>query len=767
MFGRQIVLFESENLGTGQYGEVCRAKFNGLPCAAKIFHTTRVKVSHPDPSAYLNTLFEELSLARHPNLVQYLGPYHSPGAQLPVLLMEICEESLNTFLARSTDQLPYHTQLNISHDISLALVYLHSNNVVHGNLTGSNVLIVSGARAKVTDFGLTQLHVPASRRSSNFGYVPPNALDKPPTQMTRLDDVFAFGVLGIQISTRQLPCPTEHSEVVYLPEYEQEVRVSVPEIKRRQSHLKLISDTNPLKPLCLQCLKNDEISSAKELSDTLSKLKQSYHCTEGSSELQVDCNARKEVMQQLKEQKALTEAKTKEVEECVRECKRLQQIVASHELQTKERTAEVQLNTHTVEELHMHVEAYEHTTQSQRREICELRDKLQEYLSVIVTRDRQIEENQKELATKSEASMHAIEVKERQVQTLKRELQETKEQMQIQLRQRDDVIANFQQLLQEKETMILEMRQKLEEMERRYQQDQAAAVAKLMIPGTVWEGSLAPERMFRGSAVVHEDTAYFVPFNSHSVYAYQNTKGQESWSVLPHNPNWNFGLVVITSLLTSVGGSTKNLLSLVDEGGRKRWMVVLPPMLSVRSKAACVTTEQALVVAGGYADGRCLDTVEVMEIPIFQWSTVCPLPHAWSGISAVVHQDKIFFAGGTEPAASQKVLTCSISNLHSRPTHQANVWKGICSLPVTESTLASFRGHLLAIGGQDASGRPTHKINMYNPHTNSWTIVAQMKTGRSMCLAATLPSDDLIIVGGYTSPHSRNPTDNVEILERI
>ena len=72
--------------------------------------------------------------------------------------MELMDESLTRFLGRSTAPLPYHSQLNICHDVSLALSYLHSNAIIHRDLSSNNVLLIGeGSRAKVTDFGISKL----------------------------------------------------------------------------------------------------------------------------------------------------------------------------------------------------------------------------------------------------------------------------------------------------------------------------------------------------------------------------------------------------------------------------------------------------------------------------------------------------------------------------------------------------------------------------------------------------------------------------------
>ena len=152
-----IELYKSESLGSGSYGGVCKAKCDGLLCAAKIMHPTLFDLRDPGSASYLRKFQEEcrlLSLIRHPNIVQYLGTYSDPDTRLPVLLMELCDESLTAFLERSPGPLSYHLQLNICHDIALALVYLHSNGLIDRDLTGNNVLMIAGTRAKITDFGM-------------------------------------------------------------------------------------------------------------------------------------------------------------------------------------------------------------------------------------------------------------------------------------------------------------------------------------------------------------------------------------------------------------------------------------------------------------------------------------------------------------------------------------------------------------------------------------------------------------------------------------
>jgi serine/threonine-protein kinase len=149
------------------YGEVYKADCDQLPCAAKILH------NHPDRDTIdiINNFETEralLSSIRHPYIVQFLDITLDPETEHPVLLMELLDESLTALLERSQLQpLAYHVQVDISHDMALAISYLHSKNIIHRDLSSNNVLIIAGRRAKVTDFCMfgidvsnTDNHVP-------------------------------------------------------------------------------------------------------------------------------------------------------------------------------------------------------------------------------------------------------------------------------------------------------------------------------------------------------------------------------------------------------------------------------------------------------------------------------------------------------------------------------------------------------------------------------------------------------------------------------
>ena len=293
---RSVQLFKDQTLGIGSYGAVCKAKCDDLLCAAKILHptlfdpTAQLQVSrkqeHRLPIRRFEQECEFLSTIRHPNIVQYLCMHQDPDTGLPVLLMELMDDGLTHFLESSPQPIPYHIQVNVCHDITLALSFLHSNGIVHRDLSSNNVLLRGNILAKVTDFGMAKLgdlNPQATRYTFTMCpgtdvYMPPEAVQDDPVYTEKID-CFSFGVIIIQTSTRQFPKPGNRRQVVEinhpgLPRGTVEVRLA--KVDRRQNHISQIDPNHPLLPIALDCLKDkdSERPSAQQLCERVANLKE-------------------------------------------------------------------------------------------------------------------------------------------------------------------------------------------------------------------------------------------------------------------------------------------------------------------------------------------------------------------------------------------------------------------------------------------------------------------------------------------------------------
>ena len=156
---RTVQLINTECLGTGSYGVVYKARCTelALTCACKIL---RSDFFNSEDEADMKRFEQECSFLEtisHPNIVQYLGTTKDPETKLTMLVMELMDENLTQFLGQSNEPLAYYIQVNLCHDIALALTYLHSKDIIHRDLSSNNVLLIgAGVRAKVTDFGMAK-----------------------------------------------------------------------------------------------------------------------------------------------------------------------------------------------------------------------------------------------------------------------------------------------------------------------------------------------------------------------------------------------------------------------------------------------------------------------------------------------------------------------------------------------------------------------------------------------------------------------------------
>ena len=302
---KSVQLLKDQILGIGSYGKVCKANCDDLLCAAKLIHETlfdpiaeRLIASqkvHTLPMERFKQECHFLSTIKHPNIVQYLGIYPDPSTGLPALLMELMDDSLTHFLEGSSQPIPYHIQVNICCDIALDLSFLHSNSIVHRDLSSNNVLLIGNAvRAKVTDFGMASLgdqspratHLTFTMCPGTDVYMPPEAIQDKPVYTEKID-CFSFGVIALQILTQLFPNPGDRRKRIEIshPGLPSGIMAEVllPETERRQNHISIIDPNHTLLQISLHCLKDRDVErpSAQQLCEKLAAMKASPEYSKG------------------------------------------------------------------------------------------------------------------------------------------------------------------------------------------------------------------------------------------------------------------------------------------------------------------------------------------------------------------------------------------------------------------------------------------------------------------------------------------------------
>ena len=748
-----VEIFRDQELGHGSYGAVYKAKCDSLPCAAKLIYPVLFASNvpqqaappqgkeHRKPMRRFEVECRFLSQIKHPNIVQYLGVYREPETNVPVLLMELMDESLTHFLESSQNPVLYHIQVNILLDTILALAFLHSNGITHRDMSSNNVLLIAGSRAKVTDFGMSTLTDAAASHLASMtqcpgtpAYMSPEALDKPPVYSEKLD-CFSFGVLTIQVITREFPKPKDRfltMEVINPshPSRRFQARVLVPELERRQSHINLIPAAHPLRPIALDCIKDRDAErpTAEQLCETLEQFKLTplYACS----------------VQQVRDRELQLKTQRKTIE--------------TKELQLKE-----------------------------QRVIIQVKDQL------IQDKDRQIQDKDQQIQDKD----RQIQVKDRQIQNKDRQLQD-KDQLQQEQQQVNQLLRKMLELKNQQITELQRGTPQRGQTPRRHAQDLQPQLQQLQLsedqqtevkkkPASKelrlkWrKGPKTPAVMERGSSTIIGETVYVNPYNSRNVYAFYCNTTQ--WSTLPQSPYIHSTLTTINSMLTTVGGIdttsgymyTNKVITHRDH----KWVELYPPMPTVRCWAAVLSTTTHVAVMGGWKGVNKLAITEVMDIQTKQWSTASPLPYGISLATTTLCGEILYLIGGYSDSNEYSGLSCHFSDLvqstqSTRPSTQkrpssstvathSKVWHNIPDLPVWSSTCVTVQGKVLAIGGRDKQGKRTTSIYELNTDNNEWSHKSDMNIAKSHCLATALPDNSILVVGGLTDRNKE--TDETEI----
>ena len=717
---------KSQPLGHGSYGAVYKAKCDQLPCAAKVLHPTIVDPSNHDPGAVriMDRFSQECALLesiRHPNIVQYLAMTFDPESRLPVLLMELLDESLTKMLERSPQSLAYYIQVDICHDIALAIAYLHSNNIIHRDLSSNNVLIIAGRRAKVTDFGMSKLAgaapamTPLTMCPGTLAYMPPEALREPPRYTKKLD-CFSEGVVMIQVCSRLWPEPGPRTQLV--PDTRSptgKIEMPVLEPERRKNHIDLIDPNHALLPIAIECLKYEERErpSSEELCQRLAGLKDSHHYRDNVRQHQDEIQAKD--IQIMSQNQQLLE-KDRVIQEVIQEKER--------ELQNKDGV---------------------------------ILRVLQDKEGVVQEKERVIQDNERESQYKERAHREEIASRERQLRQLNQQLEE-----------QEQVTAEIQHSLQRQ---VEHLQQQLSQQN----PDHKPHPPKEWKVTLNWrDGGNSPFEMRRGAAVVDKGVAYFMHWEGQTC-SYNSTN--KKWNQLPKCPHQYGSLAVVNGQLTAIGGRgntllcTNVLLTLHEGWLRRSWSDVFPPMPTKRYDTTAITSKEQLIVAGGSKEqlivvggasrpGR-INTVEVMDTKTLVWSTVASLPHHYKRASATICGDHLYMLGGDDDDGKTKsVLTCSLTEL-LRSSSSSSVWHRVANAPAYYSTCAAVNGQLLAVGGCDEDHKATAAIHKYNPTTNSWDHISNKPTARYLSLVAVLPTNEMMVVGGGISGITY--TDKVDI----
>ncbi|KAG2143814.1 kinase-like domain-containing protein [Suillus bovinus] len=188
----------------------------------------------------------------HPNVMEFMGYAFGFGISMALVAPWAANGTLTDCLEKCWSIITIADQLSLLDDIVSGLTYLHSypnNPVTHGDLTGSNVLILGDMTACIADFGLSSMLGDLQTGSTYLAatvmypgavrWTAPEFLLSDDVQPTTCSDIYSLGSIMLQVLSGKVPWHEIKREVIIIQEIQQG------NTPRCSSHSPLVSELWP------------------------------------------------------------------------------------------------------------------------------------------------------------------------------------------------------------------------------------------------------------------------------------------------------------------------------------------------------------------------------------------------------------------------------------------------------------------------------------------------------------------------------------------
>jgi tRNA A-37 threonylcarbamoyl transferase component Bud32 len=192
-------LLKCRLLGAGGYGEVWAWKNDVTGLNYVLKKLLRNKASDHAISS-LNAEIEALKKISHPKIIQIMAKAVNSKGQLIGFLMERAICSLLDLIDNAVDdnsEFASSIAIDLSHQIAVGLLFLHSEGMIHRDLKSNNVLVTNGGVLKLADFGLARIvdiskEYMRSEHGGNKTHCAPECFDG---KYSFESDVYAFAMI--------------------------------------------------------------------------------------------------------------------------------------------------------------------------------------------------------------------------------------------------------------------------------------------------------------------------------------------------------------------------------------------------------------------------------------------------------------------------------------------------------------------------------------------------------------------------------------------
>ncbi|EDR03117.1 uncharacterized protein LACBIDRAFT_238810 [Laccaria bicolor S238N-H82] len=198
-------------IGVGFFSDVYKGTWRGRTVAVKVLaETTPRKLFVREVEIWKNL--------RHPNVLQLCGASSASGKAPWFFVSPYMKNgSLVEFLKRIGDASREWDLFRFMYEIAKGMEYLHTQDVLHGDLKAANVLVDDKLRCVISDFGQSEMKSEAFRISGTplpREWQAPELLLGQSRLMAEMD-VYSFAICCIEIlSMGRMPWPLQDDEAV-------------------------------------------------------------------------------------------------------------------------------------------------------------------------------------------------------------------------------------------------------------------------------------------------------------------------------------------------------------------------------------------------------------------------------------------------------------------------------------------------------------------------------------------------------------------------
>ncbi|KAF8068001.1 kinase-like domain-containing protein [Lyophyllum atratum] len=207
-----VELVGDHPVAAGGFADIHRGRFLGHAVCLKVIRVYQTSHIH----SFLKQFSAEAILwgqLSHPNVLPIYGLYRY-GSR-PCLVSPWMENGdLNSFLSRY----PQTNRILLVSDVASGVDYLHTNDIIHGDLKGANILVSSSWRAVLADFGLSSVsdtnilhwtsHSSVGSKGGSIRWQAPELFDIDNDDIvdnSKASDVYAFSCVCYEIFTGNIP----------------------------------------------------------------------------------------------------------------------------------------------------------------------------------------------------------------------------------------------------------------------------------------------------------------------------------------------------------------------------------------------------------------------------------------------------------------------------------------------------------------------------------------------------------------------------------